>query len=203
MQLELRFFFKSIIFLFKVLLLTSILVGCSSLTWKKSFSEHSSKSVAMSDSIINKILGHYNNIIIHNVSLQWSDRYNILAKKNKKWYSIQYILNKDAITTNEPPFHYTTNHIQKNIGDSIWKVFIKHEFWKIQSEDNGDCVHNKNGKGCFVDDGKWERLIMILGKRRVDKKYYEPMFYEQECCPGSENRKVFIVCTKALEQLSD
>ena len=175
-----------------------ILTGCSANSWRKSFSQHS-QVISISDSILNNIINNYNNIVIYNISSDWSDNYTVLASQKDSWFTIKYVLKKDALSANESPYTYSINPLKKFTADSVWNVFVQNQFWEIQSESPGSCDHNKKETGCVVDDGSWSSLTMISDKKTVTKRYYEPAFFETSCCPGDKNRQVFLKCLMAMK----
>ena len=172
--------------------------------FKKKFNE--SMAIILKDSVLkslhtkSSILIILNRISAHSMIKK---DYKILSLQQKKWIAIQYFV-RDAFTSNENRFDYNEAKLDNNIGDSIFQIFTKNKFWKIKDIDNG-CKENeyRNTHNSCTSGGSASNFeIILIRKLKIStKNYFNPIFYETECCPGNKDRQIFIKCFNAVNSL--
>lgn len=84
------------------------------------------------------------------------------------------------------------------------KYLQKNKFWKIKDIDNG-CKENeyRNTHNSCTSGGSASNFeIILIRKLKIStKNYFNPIFYETECCPGNKDRQIFIKCFNAVNSL--
>lgn len=113
--------------------------------------------------------------------------YQILAKNGNEWKGYSYYINKSNQGASKPPTEIVVSADECN---KLWKFMQQKEAWKIPG-DKGENFCPDGNKNCNINDGANWRLLIITKDKVTDPSYYEPAFFEK-CCPGNEQRKLFV-----------
>jgi len=159
------------------------------------------------DTIITQLQKNYSLLIFSNMRPHsgHSVYYYFIGLKKKKWYNIVYRYTQNYIAVNGPkPFIYNTESIDNALADSVLRIFVNNEFWKIKAFDEVCTVKGYNGRDmeCGYGNIPYKEIGILNKNKLVSKIYYNPEYLDSVCCPGNIDGLVFIKCMKALKKVN-
>lgn len=113
--------------------------------------------------------------------------YRIIALNKDQWQGYSYY---KRITGGAIEKHETIN-VSNDLCSEAWKFIQTNEAWKVKGDDGKDFCSGSEKKNCTINDGVTWRMYILTKDKIADPAYYEPAFFE-ECCPGNNERKLFI-----------
>ncbi|CAN5125222.1 hypothetical protein BH11BAC6_BH11BAC6_01560 [soil metagenome] len=113
--------------------------------------------------------------------------YHIIALNKNEWKGYTYYINKSSGNLSK----LMEVSVSEDECSAVWKFIQDKQAWKIKGDDGTGFCSGSQKSNCNINDGAGWRLLIIIKDKIADPAYYEPAFYE-ECCPGNEERKLFI-----------
>lgn len=186
-------YFKSFI------LIVLLSIGCKAQQnlLEKNIGTTANKQI-IEDSVLSKLQSENDLVVayaIENFAWARSISYRIVAKNNNVWQGYVYHKNLMNNSTASPS---VLNKINVNNAscDSLISYLTVNKAWLIKGDADGNFCNDVNKK-CNINDAPGARLWMTTKSAAMNAGYYAPEFYEQ-CCPGNEQRKLFISVTEKI-----
>ena len=164
-------------------------------------------SLPFSDPILDSIV-ETNTLIIgyadSSTNIYRPINYYLVGFKADKVTSYVYKKNK-VVINDQKSYELSTRPLNNKVGKAILSTFLKNEGWNINYDDTKSpslfCPNKEVGlRECNISDGKTNLLYVITRGRIKVSKFYEPMYFEQECCPGNSDRKHFLEIIKPIQK---
>ena len=180
------------------------LISCMSSSTGNSNNNSGNTTSYAKDSVLKELQMKYDLVLVAGHEIRaWGHTagYKIIALKDNEWMGYDYYVNRGNTSDESHIENCNINPrvIEQGAAATAWK-FIQQQNTAIlkKEKDNDPCSHDK-AKQCNINDGgDWH--IMILKPASVEEtRYYEPEFFEN-CCPGNDNRKLFIEAFHKIEE---
>ncbi len=161
-----------------------------------------SKSYNVDDSLLVSIKNS-NKLIIGFYSFSNSGQhvpftYFMIGFNKEKAVAYKYSVSK-VVINNQPRSVLQSFTISKEISDSLLVLFtgIKNDVLNHEENDSTTefCSHqtNRDKKNiCIIHDASYYNLIAMTKKHVTKSSFYEPQYFEMQCCPGNRQRQAFL-----------
>ncbi len=156
------------------------------------------------DSVLNAIRQKSDVVLafaVENYAWGRTTNFLILSKTGENWMGYNYFVNSIAGSTinGNETFNINPAVVNEKSADSLLAFLKEKKVWEIQGDNNEGFCPDGN-KNCMINDAPVERLWIVTKESLVNPSYYAPAFYE-ECCPGNENRQLFIKITQNIRRI--
>lgn len=118
-----------------------------------------------------------------------NEKYAVLCKKGNEWKGYSYYHN---MMPAQKTATLSPAEVNASACDSLLAYITANKAWNIKPEDpeQGRCPNGKTD--CNITDASSSSLWLITKNNYTNAAYYAPAFFE-ECCPGNEDRKLFLI----------
>jgi len=120
--------------------------------------------------------------------------YHILVKNKNEWKGYNYFVSITGGGSQKKELVKVSN----DECNAVWSFMQSKEAWKITGDKGEDFCCGAKKSNCNINDGTTWRLLIITKDKVTDPSYYEPAFFEK-CCPGNEERKLFLEATDKIK----
>lgn len=162
-----------------------------------------------SDSIVKSIEGK-SDILIHqysNASIASGDHI-ILYRQKSNWRIAVYQTKDYMLVGTNGVFNYKEWSIKKASADSILNTFKKNKLLLISKNNEGceekELQRDSNNQliACRHEHSSRYSIVFKINKE-TNIKTYNDVFFANTCCPGNNDRTIFVTCFNALNSLAN